>query len=534
MKIQTTISKLRAISKVQIGRFDLLCALAAFLFIIWGAIFIWQSSFIALDGQRYFSLADDGMISMRYAWNFSHGLGLVWNAGEHVEGYSNLLMTLIMSVATFLLDKKLAVLLIQVLGIPTVLGIAFLTRQLARQFQPENTQLADLAFIGILFYAPTWYWSLLGMESGLLTLLVLAAFLCALRWLEIRRHRDLIFTALFLGLAFLTRNESLLLAVLVFGYLIFMLWRAGTKMSEFIPLFYAFLVYIFFVAGQLGFRLWYYGALVPNTYLLKVTGIPLSLKLNWGWAYIWPFLVQSWPILLLALVGAMRVRFKQAVLILPMAVLLVYQISVGGDSFPLWRILLPGMPFVFILAVSVIMETVAWIGKRLQVLPLALLVLMLLALNLPLRDQIYDSSGQMLQAAYNQHNVNVALGINALTSKDATIGVIWAGAIPYYADRRAIDFLGKSDAYIANLPADLSMSLIGHNKYDLQYSIRKLQPTYIQNFQWGRENLKPWVVKNYVRANYATPYGDITLILKRDDPTVRWEKATLIPWPEEK
>lgn len=532
MKIQTTIPGLRSISKVQVDQLDL-CALATFLFLVWSAAFIWQTSFTAIDGQRYFSLFDDAMISMRYAWNLSHGLGLVWNTGEHVEGYSNLLMTLIMSVATFFLDKKMAVLAIQLLGIPTALGIAFLTRELAKPLETKYAGAANLAFIGILFYAPTWYWSLMGMEAGLLTLLVLAGFLCALRWLETRRSRELILTSLFLGLAFLARNESLLLAGLIFGYLAYRLWRAGAKRTALQPLFYAFIFYGLFVGVQLGFRLWYYGSLVPNTYILKVTGIPLSLKLSWGWTYIWPFITGHSPLLLLALVGTNQEKTKR-VFILPIVVLLLYQVSVGGDSFPLWRILLPGIPFVFILASSAITETAEWIGKHVPALSLILMTFALLALDMPMQKQIYDSNGQIVDAVHNQHNVNVALGINEMTTPDASIGVIWAGAIPYYADRRAIDFLGKSDTYIASLPADLGMSLIGHNKYDLQYSIRKLQPTYIQNFQWGGENLKPWAVKQYIRANYATPYGDITLILKRDDPSVHWEKATIIPWPEEK
>jgi hypothetical protein len=59
-------------------------------FVIWSAGFIYRSSFMALDGARYFSLFDDAMISMRYAWNLSHGNGLVWNAGERVQGYTNL------------------------------------------------------------------------------------------------------------------------------------------------------------------------------------------------------------------------------------------------------------------------------------------------------------------------------------------------------------------------------------------------------------------------------------------------------------
>ncbi len=45
---------------------------------------------------RYFVLPDDGMISMRYARNLAAGLGLIWNAGEHVQGYTNPAWTLIM------------------------------------------------------------------------------------------------------------------------------------------------------------------------------------------------------------------------------------------------------------------------------------------------------------------------------------------------------------------------------------------------------------------------------------------------------
>jgi len=48
----------------------------------------------SLEGKRYFTLWDDSMISMRYAYNLAHGNGLVWNAGDHVQGYSNLGWTL--------------------------------------------------------------------------------------------------------------------------------------------------------------------------------------------------------------------------------------------------------------------------------------------------------------------------------------------------------------------------------------------------------------------------------------------------------
>src|SRR4029453_17630112 len=66
-------------------------------FCAYAALFIARTSFV-VDGVRYFTLADDQMISMRYAENFAAGHGLVWNAGgERIEGFTNLLWVLYMS-----------------------------------------------------------------------------------------------------------------------------------------------------------------------------------------------------------------------------------------------------------------------------------------------------------------------------------------------------------------------------------------------------------------------------------------------------
>src|SRR5215217_9297644 len=91
-------------------------------FVAWASLFIYRSSSVGIDGRRYFCLFDDAMISMRYAWNFSHGMGLVWNVGERIQGYTNLLMTLIMSIATLVFDKSIAALSIQILGVGFMLA----------------------------------------------------------------------------------------------------------------------------------------------------------------------------------------------------------------------------------------------------------------------------------------------------------------------------------------------------------------------------------------------------------------------------
>src|SRR5215208_8002885 len=43
------------------------------------------------------SIVDDAYISFRYAHNLVEGRGLVFNGGEYVEGYTNLLWTVLMA-----------------------------------------------------------------------------------------------------------------------------------------------------------------------------------------------------------------------------------------------------------------------------------------------------------------------------------------------------------------------------------------------------------------------------------------------------
>ena len=135
-------------------------------FVAWASLFIYQSSFVGIDGRRYFCLIDDAMISMRYAWNLSHGLGLVWNPGEYVEGYTNPLMTLLMALPTLLFDKVYAVLAMQILGIVFVLLNAYLVMSIADQLllssgheQRYRRLFVVLAFLCALSYYPLLYWS---------------------------------------------------------------------------------------------------------------------------------------------------------------------------------------------------------------------------------------------------------------------------------------------------------------------------------------------------------------------------------------
>jgi hypothetical protein len=128
-------------------------------------------------------------------------------------------------------------------------------------------------------------------------------------------------------------------------------------------------------------------------------------------------------------------------------------------------------------------------------------------------------------------HIETAIALNEITTPDATIGVFYAGVLPYYLDRKAIDFLGKSDKYIGNLKPDTSGSVAwngmtsvpGHNKYDLSYSIQTLRPTYVEQFYWGNQEVVGWAEDNYKRVKY----NDIGLYLLKDSPYVYWDKIKI-------
>jgi hypothetical protein len=134
-----------------------------------------------LDGVRYWWLADDAMISMRYGRNLAEGLGLVWNAGERVEGYTNLLWTLFMALVhlTPLPDSKtsLVVLLANVgIAAATVPLIARLVRLLGGGAWATGATLA--AYV---LGADTSFFATSGLETSLLGFLIV---LCVCRILE--------------------------------------------------------------------------------------------------------------------------------------------------------------------------------------------------------------------------------------------------------------------------------------------------------------------------------------------------------------
>src|SRR5262249_27704572 len=109
---------------------------------------------------------------------------------------------------------------------------------------------------------------------------------------------------------------------------------------------------------------------------------------------------------------------------------------------------------------------------------------------------------------------NVALGcwIRANTTPQAAVAHFWAGATPYFSERRGIDLLGKCDPVIAREPAHPGLMRPGHNKYDLSHSLA-LAPDVIVSGHAGRFSFDDLVLRHRLdedRARAPDPYRAFT------------------------
>jgi hypothetical protein len=457
----------------------------ACLYALWAMAFIWRSSIVASDKHRYFCLFDDAMITMRYAWNLAHGRGCLWNPGEYVQGFTTPLMVGVMALPCTVLSKSASCLAVQLLGIPTVLAIAWYSRRLC-QLVTGHRWLPALAFVAILAYYPLSYWSLMGMETGLLCLCMLVATVCTLR-------RQLACATVAMCLAFLARPDFLVIAALLLGY-VFLANRHKAVLSAGVVAAFAGAV---FLAQYL-----YYGDPFPNPYTLKMVGYPVLARIRRGAGFASPFLAAAVPLFAFATVAisgrASRARY---LLLLVCGAAIGYQIYVGGDPWPYWRMMTPMMPALLTL---VVVGAHVLLRERTRATAVAVLLAMILC-NAPFLSEM-----TLQRPAYkveeNADNLKQALVLNRVLPAGSSIGVLFAGVLPYFTDFRAIDFLGKSDRHIANLNpgsagraawSETQINLPGHNKYDLNYSIGVFKPEFIQTHRFGHSDTSAWIQDFY-------------------------------------
>ena len=116
-------------------------------------------------------VCDDAFVSFRYADHLAHGQGLVWNIGERVEGFTNLLWTLLLAVAAHF-DGDL-VLVSEFLGVASLVGLAGLMWRFTRETDESGTA-PPLALLATVFLPDFLTWTTGGLETMAFTALAVA------------------------------------------------------------------------------------------------------------------------------------------------------------------------------------------------------------------------------------------------------------------------------------------------------------------------------------------------------------------------
>jgi hypothetical protein len=491
----------------------------------WYVVFVARAAFRIHDGRWVYSLFDDAMISMRYARNLADGYGLRWNPGEPaVEGYSNLLWTLVMAGLHLLrLPDRWAALPVAITGIAILAGSIWMAARIADALVEERGSRAGVyaAVLTATCY-PVVFWTLRGMEVGLLALFTLLLVRATIdRGMRVSRRCAVAVLAT-AGLV-LARDDGIVLVIAVCAAGVFAADRETRRVVS-----ASVTALAVSTAAHLLWRRSYYGGWVPNTYYLKLTGAPLADRLSRGASTLFGVVTrQAGPILIVAACELWR-RFETRALILiaPFAATCAYSLYVGGDAWEFLnfanRYVSPSLPALCVaagvylarldadavvpragaIALAVMMLAgAAWDAVEKVRLPYftptllvwavvttaAAAAVLFAALRQPRRPRgagwmalvflVALSEGRPLaqwalsnfqMSGNDREETQAGFAVLESTSPPASIAVTHAGSGPYFARRRSIDLLGKSDRHIAMLPSGGFYP--GHDKMDLPYS----------------------------------------------------------------
>jgi hypothetical protein len=409
-----------------------------------------------IDGRRYHFLDDDIMISMRYAQNLARGHGLVWNPGERVEGYTDFLWTVVMAGVHLLpVPAAKTALVVKLLNLGLVWAALVLAAGLVRRLIDPPGLALPVVLLSLAAGRDLLWWAVNGFSQTLLTVVFLAVVVRLLDEHETGVPRAP--TYLLMGLLPLIRSDGhhvwAAAALLALG-------TAGLRVRTLLWLGLAALLPI----AHLLFRHAYYGEWMPNAYFLKVMGSPGRLSRGLGYAGSFG-LAYALP-LALAVFGVARDRRRREALLLGgVAVSVGYSVIAGGDLWWASRFMAHAVPVVLALAAAAAARSVPP-ARRWHVPAMAvLLAFVWLRTARVLPWELCSGNG------HPYYSVPAGVLIERYTRPDAFVASMAAGSTPYFADRRATDLLGRCDAHISHLPEGRPGVGVGHDKYDLDYSL---------------------------------------------------------------
>jgi len=465
-------------------------------------------------------VSDDAFVTFRYVHNLLTGLGPVYNASEHVEGYTHFLWFILLSICgLFDLEPVTASMWMGILCYGGILGVFLLISKkewIAQKSLPGSPLVyIPLASILIALNYDMAVWATGGLETALYTFLISVAlytwFYTGLEW-----RMRLVTTGGLLLLITLTRPDGALFMLTALALLITKLLKDKKPAQSIIR--DSVIFTLPFVVVGIPYLLWkysYYGDVFPTTYYAKSGSMGnidrgffyVSIFTRMYWSSIVGFLILPVAAYLLAIKGSVsknQLTIKNQSVgspyITAIVAILVYLglfvIRSGGD-FMASRFIIPVLPLIY----YVIEQSLNRLPFRMTKVHWAIasaFVISLIAEN-TYRDAVV--LGAQIGPLWNDHNLEdehfgYSAKINFNGGKwqskmdilsacgrflepffrglPATVEQTGGCMVAYYGEfQTVIEKFGLTDKYISHLPVSRP-GKIGHEKMaPLDYLIKR-------------------------------------------------------------
>ncbi|RPI18152.1 MAG: hypothetical protein EHM58_06405 [Ignavibacteriae bacterium] len=488
--------------------------LALVLFFIFYCIF--------LSWSFLFQNVDDAYISFRYGKNLMEGNGLVYNAGEYVEGYTNFLWTVITSPFTVVKGIDISIFSL-ILGLIISIFNIYLISQISKTFFDlfKNLPIYFLFLPSIFFVLDDSiaFWAIGGMEFPIYTMFILGIVYYYFRINE--RSHNYIYMAFMMVLCTLTRPEGNMIFVLTMLHFLLNM----KKIDKFGNKFFAIIaIYALFVAIYYGFKYLYYGQVIPNTFYAKgVTDIRMNMLLGFKYLALCIGARMFIFIFILFIPFKKAIKdFKQSYLILFASLYIMYIFVVGGDWMIANRFFVPIIPMMYILSAIGLVTAIKklsnlnpdYIRSTVKISKVTAIVLSILLFVITLTFLEYR------QLIIKDENYNYELQwsmfgkwLKENTSPNTVIAVGPAGKIPYYSELYTIDMWGLNNSYIAKTPSKRLQA--GHKKFDIEY-VLSLNPEFIIGYAGFEEEDIPPKYEKFNAPEEKYKSIDVVFRLKKE------------------
>jgi arabinofuranosyltransferase len=438
-----------------------------------------------LSWSFWFQNVDDAYISFRYGKNLMNGHGLVYNPGENVEGYTNFLWTVATAPFTGIKSIDISIFALSfglVLSIFNIYLIARITKQFSGLFPLKPVYIILLPVIFFALDDSIAFWAIGGMEFPMYTLFILAA---AYYYFKINEgFRNHILMSIFLMLCTLTRPEgNMIFVITMFHFLVYRKQINDWK-KKFLRVS---AIYALFVILYYGFKYFYYGQVIPNTFYAKgVTDFSMNLLL--GFKYLALCMgTRLYIFIFIMFLPFKKVYkdFEQSYLLLFSIVYIFYLLMVGGDWMIANRFFVPIIPFLYILStigISFAINKMTSIGSGVEALRskivsfgsvvLSFMIFIVTLSLLEYKELIIKDENYKYEHQWSMFGKWLKMNVDPKT----VIAVGPAGKIPYYSDLYTIDMWGLNNSFISQSRSKRLQA--GHKKFNFDY-VLSLNPEFI-------------------------------------------------------